>query len=91
MPLCPGIGEAFCSARDRIDSWGMIGGGAFRPLKMGKNRPESWKQAETCLPSFAQILSGSGPACDGAKGEHSNTYFKSCIQVEFSGDMANCR
>jgi hypothetical protein len=35
----------------------MIGGAAFRLLKMGKTGAESWKQAETCLAGFAQILS----------------------------------
>jgi hypothetical protein len=38
----------------------MIGGGAFRLLKMGKTGPESWKQAKTRLAGFSQILSKEG-------------------------------
>lgn len=58
---CPGIGEAQRLARDRIVSRGMMGGGAFRPLKVRRLGSESTKQAERCLAGLWKIL-GIGPA-----------------------------
>jgi hypothetical protein len=53
---CPGIGEACWLARDRIVSMGMMGGGAFLPLKVRRLGLESTKQPEICLAGLWKIL-----------------------------------
>jgi len=53
---CPGIGEANVPARDRIVSLGMMGGGAFTLLKVGRAGPKSAKQVENPLANLPKIL-----------------------------------
>jgi hypothetical protein len=55
-PQCPGIGEADEPARARIVSRAMMGGGAFIPLKVGCNGPETEKQTEIRLAILLKIL-----------------------------------
>jgi hypothetical protein len=66
----------------------MMGGGAFRLFKAGRQRPESGKQAETRLTGSLTILCIAGCELNGTLAK-SGKHMQWLCRVGFPGDMAN--